>query len=59
MEKIIRALKLQHDIIESLRDALNKVSPEPKDIPKLFSNVDKVYADALFECGKLAATGKE
>lgn len=52
MEKIIGALKLQHETIQRLRKGLCLVEAEPKEASDILDQIEKIYQDALVECGK-------
>lgn len=52
MEKIIGALKLQHETIQRLRKGLCLVEAEPKEATDILDKIDTIYQEALVECGK-------
>jgi hypothetical protein len=58
MEKIIRALSLQHSAINYMRKGLNRIQEEPEEVTKYIKQIEEAYTDALLECGKLEGAKK-
>jgi hypothetical protein len=53
MDKIILALKLQHEVIRLLRQGMNVIQLEPSEATENLNWAEQVFLDALVECGRL------